>query len=111
MTRGDLRLRRWYIKFNKAYFNGELPEDTIVFWQPTHDASAVTCPVFEVADGKFQITIGPEVMGFGCYWKMLLLHEMTHVKLWRTHPKHQHGKQFQAEMLRLVQAGAFRRLW
>ena len=35
-------------------------------------------------------------------------HEMSHIKL---HPYRKHGKKFNAEMLRLAEAGAFNDLW
>ena len=40
--------------------------------------------------------------------KSVLLHEMAHIKL---HPYRKHGKRFNAEMLKLAEAGAFNDLW
>lgn len=106
----DRQLKHWFDKYNREWFNGEVPE-TIIYWEPPADAHAESCPVFEVADGKFEIKMDPANRGIPFYWKILLLHEMVHIKLWARYPKHQHGRVFQEEMLNLAQAGAFKKLW
>lgn len=106
----DKQLKLWYAKFNRLYFNGELPTDTILYWNPGNDAAAITCPVFEVADGKFEITIDPMYSGMVKWWKVLLLHEMIHVRLWPKHPKHNHGKLFEDEKARIFALGAYKKL-
>jgi hypothetical protein len=57
----------------------------------------------------FQIRINPSISGWAEIWKLTLLHEMVHVKLWPRHKKH--TKKFHSEMLRLAQLGAFNSLW
>ena len=106
---GDAQLRHWFHKYNAKYFAGALPADTKVYWEPmtNTDDAAVTCPVYEVALGKFEIKIDPAIMGIKFAWKQVLLHEMAHVKLWRTNPKHQHGKVFKAELDRLYSLGVY----
>ena len=109
---GNATLYRWYLKYNRLYFNGELPVDLLIYWEPSipTDAGAETCPVYEVAAGKFKITMDPGIQALTKYWKICLLHEMYHVKLWAKHPKHQHGKLFQEERRRVEAMGAYDKL-
>jgi len=107
----DKQLAHWYAKYNRAWWGGALPEDTILWWEPPPASHAITCPVYEVADGKFEIRMDPALKGTPDYWKLLLLHEMNHVALWPRYPRHQHGKPFQEAMQRLALAGAMKELW
>ena len=107
----DKQLAYWYAKYNKRWFGDALPKDTIIYWQPPPGAHADTCPVFEVADGKFEIRMDPAIMGMKKFWHIILLHEMNHIHVWPRHPRHQHGKAFQEGMQRLATAGAFKKLW
>lgn len=106
----DRQLKNWFNKYNRQFFSGELP-DVVVFWEPAAGAHAVTCPVFEVADNVFEIKLDPALKGVPSFWKIVLLHEMCHVAIWRKHPKHQHGKVFQQEKDRVYALGALRHLW
>lgn len=110
MSPSDKSLRHWFNRYNKAYFDGSLPEDTQLIWEAC-SADASTCPVYEAADGKFIIRMEPGIKGFPLYWKATLLHEMVHIDLWAKFPKHQHGKAFNARMLKLAQDGAFKKVW
>lgn len=105
----DRSLKHWYDKFNGLYFNGELPQ-IVIYWEPLSNADGSTCPVYEVDHGQFQIKLDPSIKGFPCLWKITLLHEMVHVKLWVKHPKHQHGKLFQTELSRIFNLGAYKKL-
>lgn len=107
----DRQLKRWYAKFNGLWFGGALPVDTVIYWKPLSENVGQLCPIFEIADGKFEINIDPRYSGTTWEWKLVLLHEMAHLKLWRKNPRHQHGKIFQEEMQRLALAGAFRGIW
>jgi len=106
----DRQLRNWYIKFNRLYFGNELPEHTVLIWEPVPKCDGVTCPVYEVSDGCFEIKVDPALKGEPCYWRIVLLHEMCHVAVWRRHPKHSHGPIFRKEVDRLYSIGAYRRL-
>lgn len=107
----EKQLKHWYSKYNKLYFDGELPEHTVLSWEPPDATYGAACPVFEVDHGQFYIKLNPSIKGFSAVWKMALIHEMVHLKLWNKHPKHQHGKVFQAEMLRIANMGGFKLLW
>ena len=109
---GNATLYRQYLRFNRLYFGDKLPADILIYWEPNIpvDAAAETCPVYEVAHDKFKITMDPAIQDLRKYWKICLLHEMIHVKLWRTNPKHQHGKLFQGELRRIMELGAYKNL-
>jgi len=107
----DRQLKLWYSKYNAKWFGGELPTDTVIYWKPLSADAGKSCPIFEVADGKFEINIDPKHSGTDWAWKLILLHEMAHLKLWKKFPRHQHGKAFQEEMQRLSQAGALKGIW
>lgn len=107
----DRQLKLWYRKYNKLYWNGELPDNTVIYWCPSPGAHADTCPVFEVADGVFEIKLDPAIQGTVKFWHIMLLHEMVHVRLWPRHPKHNHGKLFEQEKSRIYALGALKKLW
>lgn len=106
----DRRLKHWYDKYNKQWFEGILPNHTVLYWEPLVE-DGVTCPVYEVDHGQFLIKIDPSLKGVPSYFKIILLHEMVHLSLWPKHPRSQHGKLFQQEMKRLANEGAFKALW
>ena len=60
MTRlSDAQLRRWYCKFNEALWGDQLPEDTVLLWQPVRgDCMAET---WKLPDGKWQIAMSPSI--------------------------------------------------
>jgi hypothetical protein len=110
-VQSDLQLKRVYNQYNKKYFNNELSDKVELVWEPTPKCDGVTCAVWEISDGIFSIKIDPALKGEPCWWRLVLLHEMCHVKLWRQHPKHEHGKVFEAEKDRLYALGALKKLW
>jgi hypothetical protein len=101
----DRGLRRYYQTYNAKFFGGALPEDVDVIWAPHNGCSGVT--IFEPNE-DIVIKINPMYLGDSCRGRLLLLHEMCHVKLGT---RVSHGPKFQAEMLRLAQIGAFKNLW
>lgn len=109
----DPQLRRWYLDYNRRWFNGDLPEDTVrVMWEPCGGAVAETEPVGD--EGELIIRINPCLRGVGSKprhsnARFALIHEMVHVKLWGKAAHH--GVKFQQEMLSLAQDGAFKNLW
>lgn len=105
MAASDPTLKRWYRKYNRLYFKGELPEDTAVYWEPADGNLGDT---HEVEDGEFVIRIDPCLRFSDKMAKMTLMHELVHVK----YPNSgDHGRVFQREMLRLAKVGAFNLLW
>jgi hypothetical protein len=106
----DRQLLIAYNRFNKDYFNGELSSKIEIVWEPYPKCDGVTCPVWELSDGIFQIKVDPALKGSPCYWRIVLLHECVHVAVWRQHPNHKHGKVFKDEVRRLFSLGAYDRL-
>lgn len=111
MSASDSQLKHWYDKYNFKWFDGKLPTDTLIYWEPPPAAYAETCPVFENDHSHFIVKLDPSIRALKQWWKIVLLHEMIHIKLRPKHPKSQHGRLFQEEMKRLAYDGAFRNLW
>lgn len=95
-------LKRIYNRFNRLYFNSELPPIQVV-WEPCGEASGVT-HIYNAEARK--LTIDPALKGFRRLVKIIMLHEMIHVKF----PRSNHGKTFKNELQRLWDAGAFETL-
>lgn len=107
----DPELRRWYRSFRRKYFGNNLPDakDVEIYYDdmPGLQADCATeddAP--EMDDYRIRIHATwrehPEIA------KLWLLHEMNHLDLL---PYEKHGKRFQAGMVRLASAGAFKLLW
>lgn len=95
-----LSLKRLFNYYNRRYFNGELPANTQIVWSPLNGAHGQCWPEDRV------IHIDPPLQAHVNYLRIILLHEMAHLK----HPRAGHGKRFQSEIDRLYAAGAFRGL-
>jgi hypothetical protein len=100
----DNQLRRWYLKYNRLYFEDHLPSDTCIWWEVTSGAYADCI----LENGVWRIRINPSLAGWPQLAKFSLLHELVHLKL---HPYLGHGKRFNAEMLILAEKGALNDLW
>src|ERR1700728_1997750 len=95
-------LRRIYNRFNRLYFNSKLPDISIV-WEPCGDSNAIT----HTWDGKAKrLCIDPSLRGCTRFVKLIILHEMIHVR----YPKARHDETFRAERQRLWDLGAFDKL-
>lgn len=97
-------LKRVFDYYNARYFDGKLPSDTDVMFAPTENCIGIA----EVDHGGFIVTIDPKYAIEGRTWRLTLLHEMVHLKLY---PARTHGNTFQQQMFRLAILGAFRQLW
>lgn len=106
----DRQLLLVYNRYNKDYFGGELTNKVEVIWEPYPKCDGVTCPIWEISDGIFSIKIDPALKAVPCYWREVLLHEMAHSHLWKTYPKHKHGKLFKDEIHRIFALGAYDKL-
>lgn len=104
MAASDPQLKRWFNKFNSEYFGSELPENTLVWWEPCHGYLGHCSPL---DDDDWMIRLDPTLRFSHRLWKPTLLHEMAHLSL---RPYTQHGKRFLAEIDRLYSLGAFRKL-
>lgn len=110
----DPKLRRWYLKFNADFFGGELPDDVEVYWAPGGTDAGRTFQIAPPMDGnpaQLAITIDPCFMGIPRHAKIILAHEMCHVKLWpRGERLTHHGTTFDEEIQRLTTFRAYRKL-
>jgi hypothetical protein len=102
MPSSDPTLRRWFLKYNSAYFAGELPESTVLFFEACNGHLGVCEPL---DDDDWMIRIDPALRFSDRLWKVTLLHELVHLS-----GIHGHGRKFLAEMDRLYSLGAFRKL-
>ncbi len=98
-------LRSEYRRLNERFFGGSLPEDTTVRFGDLED---------EDEDGycaEDEIVIDKDLRKHGDLASIILLHEMTHLSLgpsYRGYPSDDgHGMRFQAEIVRLFEAGAY----
>ncbi len=111
--RSNRTLKRLYRQYNKKFFNNNLPNIPVGFASPSDLLKAglgkKTCAVTLFDKGKpTAIYIKRYKRKEWPYIKADLLHEMAHVALpFRVN----HGPRFQEEMLRLAQAGAFKKIW
>lgn len=99
----DALLRRLYLDFNRRFFNGELPLDTKVIWMPVPDANVAET----TKPDTFLIKISPSISGFRRFFKLILIHEMCHVKLWGRRGDY-HGRLWKEEMIRVLKLGPVR---
>lgn len=95
---GHLSLKRIFNRYNRLYFNNELSATTAIVWKPLNGKNGETdCET---------IWLDPSLAMFPRFLRIVLLHEMAHVK----HRRAMHGKVWQAEIDRLYSLGAFRDL-
>jgi hypothetical protein len=110
-------LRRFYLYLNRKWFDGELPLDTILTWEPCDANTWAECHY--LGDNRFHIKIDPGLRGIQEFYLQVLIHEMVHIEValatgrWNTDCKRLHGKhsRWQARMHELAAAGAFDDLW
>ena len=105
----DLGLRRKYNAFNKRYFNGELPSNTVIWYEPCVRACGETVEI----DGaeELGIKIDPSVLVFSRLLDQTVIHEMAHVRLWPLGYKlKDHGNRWDEEIKRLTTYKSYRKL-
>lgn len=114
-------LKQWFREYNRRYFGNRLP-DTLVCWvelKGSYGRQFRRRTVrYRVTNGKWKMFKSDRPMIFISAvllrkdWvsvaRSTLLHEMVHLSL----PlRINHGPRFQAGMLRIAKAGAFKGLW
>ncbi len=112
----DLELPEIYKELNAAWFNGKLPEDHLrISWdsitERNGDIAFTWITNYEGEGERISIVLSPRMKNCESCTKMLLLHEMAHIKLRKRKVRDVHGREFQHEMQRLARMGAFRDLW
>lgn len=112
-SHSDPTLRRWYRQFNRQYFGDTLPpsDDVVLCWEPVAHCDGECAKVHEAGTdretGDFIIRIDPAYRMSKNVARLVLIHEMVHVKLW---PYVAHGTRFDRELARLCMFPAYRRL-
>lgn len=104
MASPNSKLKKAYLAYNRLYFNGELPTDTIVKWE---DLGPQVVALFDPSD--YSIIINRRVRTFNSVWRLTLLHEMCHSAT--ADEAAEHGPRWLREMRRLSRLGAFDKLW
>jgi hypothetical protein len=99
---------RAYREYNRLYFAGTLPAGVLVAWGDNLEDS-LSVVVREKESGRCAIFINKRLRWAPELAELLLLHEMVHVAHWEI--KGDDDPRFQAEMLCLAKAGAFKGLW
>jgi hypothetical protein len=105
MLYDDKKLIKLYREFNREYHADELPDDIDVFWSSEGMSECYGSVWTE--DGEWYLQIDPELHISMRQAKFTLHHEMAHI----ASGDMTHGWQFQQEMRRLADLGAFRALW
>jgi hypothetical protein len=118
-------LKRKYREYNRRYFSGRLPKDTVVDWHyeiPGDSYGAIHIhginPCRQIPEsyghchGKHLILVNTSLWDFREVSYMTLLHEMNHLDVeLRGNPYGPHGVMFQSGVHRLVRLGALDRLF
>jgi len=103
----NISLKRDYNRWNKKYWNYELPDETDIIFSPVPDDRDADCN--KQNDGSFLIRISPIYQASRPATRWFLSHEMCHIPTW--HGKAFHGDLFYAEWLRVLNAGLLRELY
>lgn len=94
-------LQSGYKKFNRVYFDNELPKDIVVKFDVNGDLEADVYGEYVVEDKE--ILIHEDLRTVPDFAYIVLLHEMAHVRA----PDNKHGFQFGAVINMLWQKGAY----
>lgn len=108
--RSDPTLKRYFHRFNRRWFSGALPKNTVVRWSveeeeesPKHrNDVAWTFPFREPPE----IIVNRKYHGDWNLIKFTMLHEMVHIEE-PEDTRTDHGKRWEARMLELATRGAF----
>jgi hypothetical protein len=109
-----------FARYNKDYFYGALPENTVIAWADLSEYKDMGATE-RLPDGRFLIRIDPKMHAVLRQADMTLLHEMCHVKrdlhiyitvgTTKDDLLDDHGDSFQSCMIDLAKRGACQNLW
>jgi len=120
------QLKRKFNEYNRKYFGGRLPKDTVVDWHydmpndhlgATHVHGLIPCnqvpKSYGACGGRHMILLNTVLWNMPCVAEMTLLHEMVHLMAVNGNKKlaQGHGQAFNAEMNDLANQGAFDGKW
>lgn len=108
--KSDKRLKRFYDKLNKLYYENRLSDDTQVGWNDEIGGYGLTIAIDdeETQHKIFMIYVDKKKHFDFRQVLMTIVHEIAHVALY---PCMNHRKKFQNELRRLAMLGAFDNLW
>lgn len=103
-------LTQWYLGYNHTYFQDALPND-VVLTRDLNDDRFMAITFYDT--GQYHIQINPKYNISTKQERINLLHESCHVLLFIEQDTEldDHGPHWQACMMRLADAGAFKDLW
>lgn len=113
MALSDRKLKRMYNRLNRNLFNGELPDNTEVWWESVSGCVGLCSlegsgTTFDESSDTYFIRINPAIAWSTNQTEFTLIHEMAHIVAGH---KALHGPKFQLIMLTLAEEGAFKTLW
>ena len=103
------KLELYYQIYNEQYFDNRLPKDVIIYWDTSIEVDELAVTSLNQSADQFVVRFSLNLQFSDALSRMVLLHEMVHIKLWNV--ARGHGKAFQDEMLSLANRGAFEQLW
>lgn len=101
---GEAYVRRCYGKFNRLYFDGDLPDFDSLDFEFEEWANEFGHVSWD-QHGNAHLSIHPVVRLYANHVKETLLHEMIHLKLGS---KFGHGREFWREAHRIHSLGAYK---
>lgn len=106
----DRHLDEWYASYNHAYFQDELPKNTLITYD-IHDDRFMALTAYE--GSQYHISFNMKYNFSNKMGRLNLLHELCHVRQMVEGDEEfdQHGPHFQSCMLGLAKQGAFTDLW
>lgn len=105
-------LNRIYAAYNHTYFRNRLPKVDLRYTNRRFLGGSLAITL-QFPGAFIAIRIWRGLADIPTFLRLVILHEMCHVKLLLKHPGQNinHNEPFQREMLRLAADGAFRGLW
>jgi len=98
-----------YRIYNEEYFDNRLPREVIIYWDASLGVDELGVTSRSQSTEQFVVRLSLNLQFSEALTRMVLLHEMVHIKLWGV--TRGHGQPFQDEMLSLAKKGAFQNLW
>lgn len=103
------QLELFYQTYNAQYFDNKLTSGVIIYWDASMEMDELAVTSMGQTPNQFVVRLSLNLQFSEALTRMVLLHEMVHIKLWNA--ARGHGKPFQDEMLSLAKRGALEGLW
>jgi len=104
MFKPDKRLKRLYDKYNRLYWDNQLPHDAVIGWDDgTTNCAEINVLEHETGQKVCVLHINPKEIHKREDKEIAVLHECIHAKLY---PYTRHGQRFKEEVRRIAARGA-----